>query len=49
MLSRKRLATCISHIKPCAVGTSAGVKYGCQLHMNMQMWVYTVDESRGGR
>lgn len=48
VLSRKRLASCISHIKPYAVGTSSGVKYGCQLHRNMQMWTYTV-EREGGR
>lgn len=49
VLSRKRLASCISHIKPCAVGTSSGVKYGCQLHRNMQMWAYTVEGREGGR
>lgn len=47
MLSRKRLAPCISHIKPCAVGKSSGVKYGCQLHRNMQMWAYTVEGREG--
>lgn len=49
MLSRKRLASCISHIKLCAVGTSSGVKYGCQLHRNMQMWAYTVEGREKGR
>lgn len=49
VLSRKRLAPCISHIKPSAVGTSSGVKYGCQLHRNMQMWAYTLQGKKGGR
>lgn len=49
VLSRKCLAPCISHIKLCAVGASSGVKYGCQLHRNMQMWAYTVEGREGGR
>lgn len=49
VLSRKRLAPCISHIKPCAVGTSSGVKYVRQLHRNMQMWAYTAEGKEGGR
>lgn len=32
VLSIKSLASCISLIKPCAVGTPSAVKYGCQLN-----------------
>lgn len=38
----------ITH-KALNVGTSSWVKYGSQLHRNMQMWAYTVEGREGGK